>query len=249
MKVLFIFSNSRFIPHIEYVFEHAARILGIKDFSIRLSADLKPDESADIVIFYGRTPPPLKSPLIHIRESDFFGVNYLSPESLPALPLEESNGMPILFGKKPESGDWVLDAEKRIFSHMDLVAGIFFLLTRCEEILIKEKDRYGRFPAQASLLTKAGFLQRPLADEYVEILGAWMSKLIPAYKWHYPLGDHPFCLYVTHDVDAMKKYTWKGVLGFGQSFLEGIPFIPEAVPFFERRWIPVGRRNGSLTPS
>jgi hypothetical protein len=40
----------------------------------------------------------------------------------------------------------------------DLFAAAFYLLSRYEEYLSQEKDQYGRFPAEASLAFKAGFL-------------------------------------------------------------------------------------------
>jgi len=222
MKFLFSFSNSRFVPHIEYVFDHIARLLGIGDFSIHLSGEKKPVEHEDIVISYGKKPPALQTPFIHIAESGLFSEDYLKPESLPALPLAEWKSLPILFGKKPDSGDWVDESENKIISHIDIIAGIFFLLSRCEELIIQEKDKYGRFPADASLLTKAGILHRPIADEYVELLLLWIRKLKPIFERRFPLRDHPFCLYVTHDVDAPLKYSWKGVLGFRQSLIQGL---------------------------
>ena len=221
MKFLFTFSNSRFLPHVEYVFVHIARILGISDFSIHLSGDVKPGESADIVISYGKKPPSLQIPFIHIPESGLFSEDYLKPESLPSLPLDEWKSLPILFGKKSDSDDWVTESENKIVSHIDIIAGIFFLLTRYEELVIKEKDKFGRFPAYSSLLTKAGILHRPIADEYVELLSRSIKKIKPSFERRFPLHDHPFCLYVTHDVDAPLKYTWKGVLGFRQSPLQG----------------------------
>jgi hypothetical protein len=41
------------------------------------------------------------------------------------------------------------------------------------------RDKHGRFPATASLAHKAGFLDRPIVDEYIEILWSCMKRLWP----------------------------------------------------------------------
>ncbi len=61
----------------------------------------------------------------------------------------------------------------------DLLGGAFFLLTRLEELDRVELDAHGRFPASASAAVRFGFLERPLVDEYVEILGAALRRLLP----------------------------------------------------------------------
>jgi len=54
------------------------------------------------------------------------------------------------------------------------------LLTRLEEAVSNEHDAHGRFPASAALAVRSGFSQRPLADEYVEVLWWALRKLWPS---------------------------------------------------------------------
>ncbi|WP_427365244.1 DUF7033 domain-containing protein [Candidatus Caldatribacterium saccharofermentans] len=56
-----------------------------------------------------------------------------------------------------------------------------------------------RFPAGASLAYREGFLDRPIVDEYVEILWACMKRLWPWLRrkeWNYQV-------FLSHDVDCL----------------------------------------------
>lgn len=75
--------------------------------------------------------------------------------------------LPILFGSsvfqtKGNTTSWGVD----VFST------IFFMLSRIEEVGSMRRDMHGRFPASASLAYKENFLERPLLDEYLEVLWA-----------------------------------------------------------------------------
>jgi hypothetical protein len=63
---------------------------------------------------------------------------------------------------------------------IDIFGSAFFMLSRYEEIVIPARDNHNRFPATASLAYQAGFLDRPIVDEYVEILWAAFQCLWPA---------------------------------------------------------------------
>ena len=53
------------------------------------------------------------------------------------------------------------------------------MLSRYEELIISERDSHDRFPATASIAYKAGFLDRPIVNEYIEILWSCMQALWP----------------------------------------------------------------------
>ncbi len=52
---------------------------------------------------------------------------------------------------------------------IDIFASSFFMLTRWEEYVNKNRDRHNRFPAIESLAFKNDFLSRPVVNEYVEM--------------------------------------------------------------------------------
>jgi len=125
---------------------------------------------------------------------------------LPALPLKQwkpaQNGLsgieeslPVLFGAPT-----VDMTPERIDCGVDILGSIFFMLSRYEEVVGAERDTHDRFPATASLASRADFLGRPIVDEYVEVLWQLMSRLWPGLRRRQRQGgirvscdvDHPF---------------------------------------------------------
>ncbi|MDR1938265.1 MAG: polysaccharide deacetylase family protein [Tannerellaceae bacterium] len=147
-----------------------------------------------------------------IIPSGFFdeGV-YGTPASLPSLPLKEWEGVPFLFGE---------DREERIGNtlviHADLIASAYFLLTRYEEMVRRGvRDAHGRFPGKESLPFRAGFIHRPVVDEYRLLLRRRLGlpELKPGIRQ----------VFLTHDIDAPFLYrSWKGLL---RSLLDKRGFI------------------------
>ena len=100
--------------------------------------------------------------------------------------------LPIMFGSPG------MDlADDFVRCDVDLFGSIFFMLSRYEEVLSPDRDVHDRFPASASLAFKAGFLDRPIVDEYVELLWAMMTHLWPQLKHNRRRGS----VLVTCDVD------------------------------------------------
>lgn len=149
-----------------------------------------------------------------IKPSDFFHDDiFLSKDSIPQLPLKELEDIPILFGEPEyviEDGQVVLSA--------DIIAGTFFLITRYEEcVKRKVRDEHGRFPGTESLAYQAGFLQRPIVDEYGALLRKCLScagvKLVATQKKF----QH---IYLTHDVDNI--WTWDNYYRASRTSLKNI---------------------------
>lgn len=117
---------------------------------------------------------------------------WLKAESLPTLPLALWDGtvfkndaavaeqpLPVLYGTNSLC---IKQDEEGLDLPLDLLGSIFFLLTGYEELVSTERDSHGRFPASASLAMRAGFIDRPLADEYANVLWLAMQKLWPQLK-------------------------------------------------------------------
>jgi len=60
---------------------------------------------------------------------------------------------------------------------LDIFAASFFMLTRWEEYVNKNRDSHNRFPATESLAYKQGFLDRPIVNEYLEDLKIMLLEL------------------------------------------------------------------------
>ena len=135
---------------------------------------------------------------VHIVQSGFFGENYGQASSLPQLPLEEIEGTPFLYG-----APHIHHEDGRLVIHADIAASTYFLVTRYEEMIRCDvRDDHGRFPGKESLPYRAGFIHRPIVDEYAAMLRKWLRDAgieIPEPARHFSV--HP-----THDVDSLRKY-------------------------------------------
>lgn len=147
---------------------------------------------------------------------------WLKPASLPKTPLSTwraledlpeativESGIPVIAGKKNLHGDWFTRIEdKSIWLGLDVLGSAFFMLTRYEEYVKQDRDQHDRFPAKASLAYQEGFLDRPIINEYIEILWWCMKRLWPRLE----RKKRSFRTIVTHDVDVPFAQAFTGVL-------------------------------------
>ncbi len=137
--------------------------------------------------------------------------SWLTQEAAPARPLawltvagDEANSegqplrtLPAIYGTTTANGLASQRVHDGISISIDILGSAFYMLTRSEELASKASDTHGRFPANGSLAAREGFLERPIVDEYVELLSSAVHALWPG------LGRRPtqFRLAMTHDVD------------------------------------------------
>lgn len=76
------------------------------------------------------------------------------------------------------------------------------MLSRWEEFVIKDKDLHGRFSSKSSLADKFNFLDRPIVNEYVEIIWALLQEI----GIEEERKDYRYTIVPTHDVDI--PYMW-----------------------------------------
>lgn len=111
-----------------------------------------------------------------------------------SLPLSEVGGIPLLFGT-PET-KWY---NGTLVVHADIIASSFYLLSRYEEIEKRTvRDKHGRFPGKESLPFRAGFIHRPVVDEYGKLLRGWLRETGMEIEEPLP-GIRK--IWLTHDVD------------------------------------------------
>ena len=116
------------------------------------------------------------------------------------IPFPEGNHwekIPILFESEQFNGK-IADIERQILNfNVDIIAAIFFFLTRYEEYMDFDPDRHGRFPYEASIIKKFSIINIPVVDIYILIFKYWLEKLIGE-RIDYP---HQFEVLLSHDID------------------------------------------------
>lgn len=97
-----------------------------------------------------------------------------------------------------------LDLEIMSFNHIpDLLASIFFVLSRYEEYWITERDAHDRFPAVCSMQSVYGWLHEPICDRWAKSLLSWIGiPLAPSAE---------FKIQPTFDIDSTFAYKEKGL--------------------------------------
>lgn len=148
--------------------------------------------------------------------------NWLSKESLPESTLDEwqikwseleekliNPNLPLIYG---EEGFYLL-SENEYTLNLDVLGSCFFLLTRYEEFVDPKIDKHSRFVASQSVAFKSEFLERPLADEYIEVLFASMQKIWSYLNFNYK----QFNFQISHDVDEPALYAFKKFKSFVRS--------------------------------
>ena len=147
-----------------------------------------------------------------IFEDNFFNyfseeLNYLKRENIPEKIEYCKNefivekDIPVIFGNSKLKIKNSLP--KIIECGLDIFASSFFMITRWEEYVNKTRDIHKRFPANASIAYKYKFLQRPVVNEYVEML--WNMLKFLGYSQKRKVRKFEFI--VSHDVDELKF--WK----------------------------------------
>jgi hypothetical protein len=133
--------------------------------------------------------------LVIVASSFFNEQVYGTPLSMPVLPLKEIEGVPLLFGEAETA--WHGDT---LVVYADIIASAYFLLTRYEEIRRRDvRDEHGRFPGKESLPYRAGFIHRPVVDEYGKLLRGWLREAGVSLTEPAPQIRK---IWLTHDVDA-----------------------------------------------
>lgn len=100
----------------------------------------------------------------------------------------------------------------------DILGMCFWCLARIEEIDSKELDFFGRFPATASHAFRYGYLDRPVVDEWLQILGQVLLRQWPGLT----LKKHRFSVQVSHDVDRPSRYGFRSPLALGRVMLSDL---------------------------
>jgi peptidoglycan/xylan/chitin deacetylase (PgdA/CDA1 family) len=155
---------------------------------------------------------------------------WLTPASLPeepaaAWPPASANGalsspVPILFGEPDREDDHGELQDGQLRLPIDVFGSVLFLLSRYEEMASEARDEHERFAGTGSLSHRFGLLERPLANEYLEILWAGLQRLWPGLERR----ARAYGVDLTCDVDvpfcAIGRSWWKIVRSMGADILK-----------------------------
>ncbi|MGI6776581.1 MAG: polysaccharide deacetylase family protein [Acetivibrionales bacterium] len=221
--MIYMYAEDRhFCRQIEYVLDTVFHILGIEYKLITNIKSVKGTER-DILILYGGNIGCIDNVqaagVIFIKQSSMlFGPAYLTETSLPRYAQKcnysyRKYGIKdfiSLYGDNREPYIREQGTDKRIIcTNMDIISDIFFMLTRYEEVVRSKnvnKDEYGRFPARESVASRYGFLHRPVVNEAIELLWAWIDSFGTGCERMNPWGRKDFVACLSHDVDWISTY-------------------------------------------
>ena len=107
-----------------------------------------------------------------------------------------------------QNGQWILFPAygRDLDFGFDLLAAVFYMVSRYEEYLPHSKDIHGRFTADQSVAAMAGFLELPVVDQWVEMLRVRLNERYPELS----LTQRPYHFVQTVDIDAAWCYLHKG---------------------------------------
>ena len=151
---------------------------------------------------------PERKYIIDILFNEFLGLKYKIEIGSSDYEIIISNQKKLIikdtfFNKYPRDLEYLKlkNIPKDIYE-LDIFALSFFMLTRWEEYVNKNRDTHNRFPATESLAYKQGFLDRPIVNEELEKLKQKLLRLDNSLEFK----KQEFKFVLTHDVDVAYKY-------------------------------------------
>lgn len=175
------------------------------------------DQEEGKVTFFnskGSNQQSLELPLILFSSSV---EDWLSEKSLPSLPLEEfdvssigqslfNDKIPAIYGKSNFSSE----EESKVRFGVDILGSVFFMLTLYDECVIQETDEHGRIDYQKTLVYKSGLYNRPIVNEYCEVLRCLLESL----GIQFSKCKRQYSVILSHDVDHPVSHTYNAARFF-----------------------------------
>lgn len=132
---------------------------------------------------------------LYIKASPLLFENDIEPQEIEVAINEN---IPVLFPNEDDLG-------------FDIFASTFYLVSRYEEYLPYERDKFGRFKASDSLAFKNNFLQKPVVNIWLETF----KKVLQNKFAQLELKSSAFSAILTYDIDVAYKFKGRS---FGRTF-------------------------------
>jgi hypothetical protein len=127
--------------------------------------------------------------------------------------------------------------------HYDILGLTYWMLARVEEIGRTDLDNHERFPATSSHAFKHGYLDRPVVDEWLHVLGQVIQRQWPGVE----LKRHEFSIKMSHDVDQPSLYAFKPWRTIGRMMAGHILKRRDLEAFFTAPYVKLATRNELIT--
>jgi hypothetical protein len=161
-------------------------------------------------------------------------INYSEKESVSGISVKPHE---LLTQNKIENfsipDDW-FNPEKAFFTPgktlpFDIFSAAFYLVSRYEEYIIAERDQFGRFIAEQSILYTSRLLGKPIVNIWAELIAKSISQEYPGFVW----PERKFSFLSTIDVDNAWAIKNKGFVRTSGALLKSI-FKADFSDFSER---------------
>ena len=175
-----------------------------------ISYQARPGADPDATVISVCGEPGAKRLVVHEGLFSISPDQWLTGDSLPRQPLSKwvlpdlfsdspkmSSEIPVIYGQRMVEESYYAERDGDIELGLDIFGSAFFMLTRYEEVVKNDRDEHDRFPATASLAYQEGFLERPIVNEYLEILWTCMKRLWPGLR----RKQRQYRVVLSHDVD------------------------------------------------
>jgi peptidoglycan/xylan/chitin deacetylase (PgdA/CDA1 family) len=155
----------------------------------------------------------------------------LSSEPLDVNKVTYIGEIPVLFPCS-EHQKWFSQEGNGIYFHHDILKSAFYLLSGYQEYNNEELDVHGRFPWRLSVQYRLGFTKKPVVNYYFEVILEAFELFchLNGLEFRRVQSEAPI-LFLSHDVDMIKKYSLRNLVYAGLQLL-GIK--PSTHPFFRR---------------
>ena len=183
-----IYAQNKFLPEKKYIFD-----VLLTDF-LGVDFEIKYHNKKTYILEFDNKIIEFSDCLFSLFDEKN---TYLQKKSLPKKITFAENqftvekNIPIIYGNEK-----ITISDNKISCGIDIFASSFFMLSRFEEYIIKEKDEHGRFPDTLATAQKYNFYSRPVVNEYVEILRNIFSFFGKRIKKKYQ-----YSIKITHDIE------------------------------------------------
>ena len=131
--------------------------------------------------------------------------------------------IPVLFPCSTQS-QWYSQEGISIRFHHDILKSAFYLLSGYQEYNSRERDEYDRFPWEASIQYQLGITGIPVVNYYFEVILEAFTLLCQINGLPFQKVDREApVLFLSHDVDRIKKYSFRNMVYMWLQFPGIIP--------------------------